>query len=49
MGDYVLDFAALADPMLYSSYDEYVEMMHTDMVKDLKKQASSCPLFRLSC
>ena len=39
MGDYVPDFAALAGPMLYSSYDEYVKLMHTDMVKELKQKA----------
>ena len=39
MGDYVPDFAALAGPMLYNNYDEYVAMMHTDMVNDLKNQA----------
>ncbi len=39
MGDYVPDFAALAGPMLYNNYDEYVEMMHTDLVAGLKDQA----------
>ncbi len=37
-GDYVPDFAALAGPMLYNSYDEYVAMMDTDLVADLTAQ-----------
>ncbi|MEZ9231405.1 C4-dicarboxylate TRAP transporter substrate-binding protein [Vibrio amylolyticus] len=39
LGDYVPDFAALAGPMLYNTYDEYLAMMRTDFVADLKKQA----------
>lgn len=39
IGDYVPDFTALAGPMLYESYDEYVELMHTEFVNNLKKQA----------
>jgi len=39
VGDYVPDFAALAGPMLYSSYDEYLAMMHTDFVAGLKAQS----------
>ncbi|QUM86753.1 MULTISPECIES: C4-dicarboxylate TRAP transporter substrate-binding protein [unclassified Moritella] len=38
LGDYVPDFAALAGPMLYNSYDEYLAMMQTDFVADLKDQ-----------
>ncbi|WP_392340747.1 C4-dicarboxylate TRAP transporter substrate-binding protein [Moritella marina] len=38
LGDYVPDFAALAGPMLYNSYDEYLAMMQTDFVADLKQQ-----------
>ncbi len=37
-GDYVPDFAALAGPMLYDSYDEYVAMMDTDLVAELTAQ-----------
>ena len=37
-GDYVPDFAALAGPMLYNSYDEYVAMMDTDLVANLTTQ-----------
>ncbi|UJF17874.1 C4-dicarboxylate TRAP transporter substrate-binding protein [Vibrio sp. SS-MA-C1-2] len=39
LGDYVPDFAALAGPMLYRSYDEYLSMMQSDLVKDLEAQA----------
>ncbi len=39
LGDYVPDFAALAGPMLYNSYDEYLAMMQSDFVADLSKQA----------
>ncbi|WGV98414.1 C4-dicarboxylate TRAP transporter substrate-binding protein [Vibrio sp. YMD68] len=39
LGDYVPDFAALAGPMLYNSYDEYLAMMKTDFVADLTQQA----------
>ncbi|MGF1694392.1 C4-dicarboxylate TRAP transporter substrate-binding protein [Vibrio lamellibrachiae] len=39
LGDYVPDFAALAGPMLYNTYDEYLAMMRTDFVAGLKKQA----------
>ena len=39
LGDYVPDFAALAGPGLYNSYDEYLAMMKTDMVADLTAQA----------
>ena len=39
LGDYVPDFAALAGPMLYNSYDEYVAMMHSDLVAGLKEDA----------
>jgi tripartite ATP-independent transporter DctP family solute receptor len=38
LGDFVPDFAALAGPMLYNSYDEYLAMMKTDMVADLTAQ-----------
>ncbi|MBU2865228.1 C4-dicarboxylate TRAP transporter substrate-binding protein [Reinekea forsetii] len=39
LGDFVPDFAALAGPSLYRSYDEYLAMMKTDMVADLSAQA----------
>jgi TRAP-type C4-dicarboxylate transport system substrate-binding protein len=38
LGDYVPDFAALAGPMLYNSYDEYLAMMDTKLVADLTAQ-----------
>ncbi|UGA56607.1 C4-dicarboxylate TRAP transporter substrate-binding protein [Vibrio sp. VB16] len=38
LGDFVPDFAALAGPMLYNSYDEYLAMMKTDFVADLSAQ-----------
>lgn len=39
IGDYVPDFTALVGPMLYRSYDEFVEMVRTDLVQDMKKRA----------
>jgi len=39
VGDYVPDFIALVGPMLYNSYDEYVEMIKTDLVQDMIKRA----------
>ena len=39
IGDYVPEFTALAGPMLYQNYDEYVKLMHSDLVADLKKKA----------
>jgi TRAP-type C4-dicarboxylate transport system substrate-binding protein len=39
VGDYVPDFAALAGPMLYNSYDEYLKMMKTEFVAGLKAQS----------
>ncbi|SDK01804.1 C4-dicarboxylate TRAP transporter substrate-binding protein [Natronincola ferrireducens] len=39
IGDYVPDFTALVGPMLYNSYDEYVEMVRTELVEDMKKKA----------
>ncbi|EKO3583083.1 TRAP transporter substrate-binding protein DctP [Vibrio metschnikovii] len=38
LGDYVPDFTALAGPMLYQTYDEYLAIMQTDLVSDLKQQ-----------
>lgn len=39
IGDYVPEFTSLAGPMLYENYDEYVTLMHSDLVTDLKKKA----------
>ena len=39
IGDYVPEFTALAGPMLYQNYDEYIKLMHSDLVADLKKKA----------
>ena len=41
LGDYVPDFAALAGPMLYNTYDEYLAMMKTDYVAGLSAQAEA--------
>ncbi|MEL0629176.1 C4-dicarboxylate TRAP transporter substrate-binding protein [Psychromonas aquatilis] len=41
LGDYVPDFAALAGPMLYNSYDEYLAMMDTPLVADLTAQVEA--------
>lgn len=37
--DYVPDFTALVGPMLYDTYDEYTEMLETDLVADLVDKA----------
>lgn len=39
LGDYVPDFTALVGPMLYNTYDEYVQMLETDLVQDMIKKA----------
>ena len=39
IGDYVPDFKALYAPMLYRSFDEYVELTKRDVVKDMVKRA----------
>ena len=39
IGDYVPEFTALVGPMLYTNYDEYVELVQTQMVKDWEKKA----------
>jgi len=39
VGDYVPDFGALAGPMLYDTYDEYLAMMDTELVANLTAQA----------
>jgi len=39
IGDYVPEFTALVGPMLYSNYDEYTELVQTQMVKDWEAKA----------
>lgn len=39
IGDYVPEFTALAGPMLYENYDEYVKLMHSPLVEEVKKKA----------
>lgn len=39
LADYVPDFKALVGPMLYDTYDEYVQMLQTDLVKDMIAKA----------
>ncbi|NQT59361.1 MAG: TRAP transporter substrate-binding protein DctP [Bacteroidetes bacterium] len=39
IGDYVPDFKALYAPMLYQSFDEYVELVKRDIVKDMIAEA----------
>ncbi len=39
IGDYVPDFKALYAPMLYRSFDEYVQLTKTQMVADMKAAA----------
>lgn len=39
IGDYVADFKALYAPMLYRSFDEYVALTKTDLVKEMMAQA----------
>lgn len=39
IGDYVPDFKALYAPMLYRSFDEYVNLTQSDLVKDMEKKA----------
>ncbi len=40
-GDYVPDFKALVGPMLYQTYDEYIEIVKTDLVKKMIKDAEA--------
>ncbi len=40
VGDYVPDFLALIGPMLYETYEEYLAMMQTDLVAELKAKAA---------
>ncbi|WP_317853965.1 C4-dicarboxylate TRAP transporter substrate-binding protein [Chakrabartyella piscis] len=39
LGDYVADFKPFVGPMLYQTYDEYVQMIETDLIQDMIKQA----------
>ena len=39
IGDYVPEFTALVGPMLFHNYDEYVELVRTDMVEGWKMKA----------
>lgn len=39
VGDYVPDFNAINGPMLYKSFDEYLAMTQSDLVKKLKDEA----------
>jgi len=39
IGDYVPDFKALYAPMLYRSFDEYVELTQRKLVEDMKAKA----------
>lgn len=39
--DYVPDMAALQAPFLYSTFEEYSNLMDTDVIKDLKAQAET--------
>jgi len=39
LGDYVPDFNAINGPMLYKSFDEYLAMTQSDLVKKLKDKA----------
>jgi len=39
LGDYVPDFKALVGPMLYSEFDQYTQMIETDLVQDMIAKA----------
>ena len=39
IGDYVPDFTAMVGPMLYNTYDEYVQMTDSELVADMKAKA----------
>ncbi len=41
LGDYVPDYNAVTGPFLYSTFDEYLAMMQTDLVKNLNKEAET--------
>jgi len=39
LGDYVPDFNALVNPMMYTNFDEYIYLIQTDLVKAMIKKA----------
>lgn len=39
LGDYVPDYNAITGPFLYKTFDEYLAMLETDLVKNLNKEA----------
>ena len=39
LGDYVPDFKALVGPMLYTTFEEYSQMIETELVQDMIKKA----------
>jgi len=41
IGDYVADFKAMYAPMLYRSFDEYVELTQTELVKGMMAEAET--------
>ena len=41
LGDYVPDYNAVTGPFLYQTFDEYLAMMQTDLVKNLNKEAEN--------
>lgn len=41
LGDYVPDYNAVTGPFLYQTFDEYLAMMQTDLVKNLNKEAET--------
>lgn len=39
LGDYVPDYNAVTGPLLYTSFDEFIQMMKTPLVQNLNKEA----------
>lgn len=48
LGDYVPDYNAVTGPFLYKSFDEYLAMTQTDLVKNLNDQAAELGIKVLS-
>ncbi len=48
LGDYVPEFTALVGPMLYNTYDEYLEIVKTPLVKSWIKKAEETGIKVLS-
>lgn len=48
LGDYVPDYNAVTGPFLYQTFDEYLAMTQTDLVKNLNKQAEELGIKVLS-